>query len=99
MEIKKSGQHRPMQFVGKVKMSKKPEQACYWCPEMVEIKDSNAVIHSRFEENHTCNGDCPKAGRFTSGIETRRIIGDNNSNKGTDDELLFLRRSAILNAG
>jgi len=67
----------------------KPEQACYWCPEMVEIKDSNAVIHSRFEENHTCNGDCPKAGRFTSGIETRRIIGYNNSNKGTDDELLF----------
>lgn len=67
----------------------KPEQACYWCPEMVEIKDSNAIIHSRYEENHTCDGDCSAAGRFTSGIETRRIIGDNNSNKGTSDEMLF----------
>lgn len=56
---------------------------------MVEVKDSNAVIHSRYEENHTCSGDCPSKGRFTSGIETRKIIGDNNSNKGTDDELLF----------
>ena len=67
----------------------KPEQACYWCPEMVEVKNSNAIIHSRYEENHTCDGECPSSGRFTSGIETRRIIGDNNSNKGTDDELLF----------
>lgn len=67
----------------------KPEQACWWCPEMVEIKDSNAVIHSRYEDNHVCNGDCPKQGRFTSGIETRLISGDNNDNKGTDDTLLF----------
>lgn len=67
----------------------KPEQACWWCPEMVEIKDSNAVIHSRYEDNHICNGDCPKQGRFTSGIETRLISGDNNDNKGTDDTLLF----------
>lgn len=67
----------------------KPEQACWWCPEMVEIKDSNAVIHSRYEDNHVCNGDCPQQGRFTSGIETRLISGDNNDNKGTDDTLLF----------
>ncbi|MDE6723508.1 MAG: glycoside hydrolase family 16 protein, partial [Eubacterium sp.] len=67
----------------------KPEQACYWCPEIVEVKNSNAIIHSRYEEYHTCDGECPSSGRFTSGIETRRIIGDNNSNKGTDDELLF----------
>lgn len=67
----------------------KPEQACWWCPEMVEVKDSNAVIHSRYEENHTCNGDCPAKGRFTGGIETRLIEGDNNSNKGTSDTMLF----------
>ena len=67
----------------------KPEQACWWCPEMVEVKDSNAVIHSRYEENHVCDGDCPTQGRFTSGIETRLITGDNNDNKGTADILLF----------
>lgn len=67
----------------------KPEQACWWCPEMVEVKDSNVIIHSRYEENHTCDGDCPSAGRFTGGIETRRIDGDNNNNKGTQDTLLF----------
>ena len=67
----------------------KPEQACWWCPEMVEVKDSNAVIHSRYEENHSCNGECPAKGRFTSGIETRLIEGDNNSNKGTSDTMLF----------
>lgn len=67
----------------------KPEQACWWCPEMVEVKNSNAVIHSRYEENHSCNGDCPAKGRFTGGIETRLIEGDNNSNKGTSDTMLF----------
>lgn len=68
---------------------KKPEQACWWCPEMVEVKDSNAIIHSRYEENHSCDGDCPSTGRFTSGIETRLISGDNNDNKGTADTMLF----------
>lgn len=68
---------------------KHPEYACWWCPETVEVKNGNAVIHSRYEDNHTCDGDCPAAGRFTSGIETRRIIGDNNNNKGSQDELLF----------
>lgn len=29
----------------------KPEQACWWCPQMVEVKDSKAIIHSRYEEN------------------------------------------------
>ncbi len=67
----------------------KPEQACWWCPEMVEVKDSNAIIHSRYEDNHKCSGDCPANGRFTSGIETRLIAGDNNDNKGTADTMLF----------
>ncbi len=67
----------------------KPAQACYWCPETVEIRDSKLIVHSRYEDNHECNGDCPKQGRFTGGIETRKIIGDNNNNKGTNDEMLF----------
>lgn len=67
----------------------KPEQACWWCPEMVDIKDSNVIIHSRYEESHNCSGDCPSKGRFTSGIETRLISGDNNDNKGTSDTMLF----------
>ncbi len=66
-----------------------PDHGCWWCPEMVEVKDSNAVIHSRYETNHQCDGSCPAAGRFTGGIETRRIIGDNNNNKGSQDDLLF----------
>ncbi|MGN1123975.1 MAG: family 16 glycosylhydrolase [Eubacterium sp.] len=67
----------------------KPEQECWWCPEMVEVKNSNAIIHSRFEENHTCDGNCPSTGRFTGGIETRLISGDSNNNKGTNDIMLF----------
>ncbi len=67
----------------------KPENACYWCPEEVEINDSKLIVHSRYEENHTCFGTCPEKGRFTGGIETRKIVGDNNNNKGTNDEMLF----------
>lgn len=69
--------------------AEKPEQSCWWCPNMVEVQGGNAIIHSRYETNHSCNGNCPAAGRFTGGIETRRINGDNNSNKGSSDELLF----------
>ena len=68
---------------------KHPEYACWWCPEMVEVKDSNLIVRSEYRDDHVCSGDCPKAGRFTGGIETRRIIGDSNNNKGTNDELLF----------
>lgn len=56
---------------------------------MVEVKDGNAIVHARYESDHQCDGDCPAAGRFTSGIETRKIVGDNNNNKGSQDELLF----------
>ena len=66
-----------------------PEYACWWCPELVEVRDGNAVIHARYEDDHTCSGDCPAAGRFTGGIETRRIVGDSDNNKGSSDELLF----------
>lgn len=66
-----------------------PDHGCWWCPNLVEVKDGNAVIHARYEDNHECDGDCPTAGRFTGGIETRRIAGDSNNNKGSQDELLF----------
>ena len=68
---------------------KKPQYSSYWCPTMVEVKNSNLIVHTRYEDNHTCDGDCPKEGRFTGGIETRKIVGDNNNNKGTNDEMLF----------
>lgn len=67
----------------------KPEQACWWCPNAVSLRDGNLVITSQYENNHTCDGDCPAEGRFTGGIETRAITGDQNSNKGQSDELLF----------
>lgn len=56
---------------------------------MVEVKDSNLIVRSEYRDDHVCSGDCPKAGRFTGGIETRRIVGDSNNNKGTNDELQF----------
>lgn len=67
----------------------KPEQACWWCPNAVSLQDGNLVITSQYENNHTCSGNCPAEGRFTGGIETRKINGDQNSNKGENDELLF----------
>lgn len=67
----------------------KPEEACWWCPNAVSLRDGNLVITSQYESNHTCDGDCPAEGRFTGGIETRDIIGSEDSNKGESDELLF----------
>lgn len=68
----------------------KPEQACYWCPETVSVKDGTLQIKSYYSSNHVCpDGTCPKEGRFTGGIETRAIVGDQSDNKGTSDELLF----------
>ena len=67
----------------------KPEESCWWCPNAVSIRDGNLVVTSQYENNHSCNGDCPAEGRFTGGIETRRVVGDQNSNKGQSDELLF----------
>ena len=52
---------------------------------MAEVKNSKFIVHSRYEDNYKCDGDCPVKGRFTSGIETRKIVGDNNNNKGTND--------------
>lgn len=69
--------------------AEKPEQACYWCDEMVSIKDGNLIVTSRFEDNHECSGDCPKAARFTGGIETRKIVKGSTDLKGNSDELLF----------
>lgn len=76
----------------------KPDEGCWWCPNMVEVKDGNVLIHSRYETDHSCDGDCPASGRFTGGIETRKIVGDNNSNKGSSDELLFAQAFGYFEA-
>ncbi|MGN0538910.1 MAG: family 16 glycosylhydrolase [Candidatus Fimenecus sp.] len=76
----------------------KPEQACWWCPNMVEVRNGTVIIHSRYEENHTCDGNCPAEGRFTSGIETRKVVGDSNNNKGSADELLFAQAFGYFEA-
>ena len=68
----------------------KPEQNVYWCPEAVSIADGNLQIKSFYSANHVCpDGTCPSEGRFTGGIETRAVVGDQNDNKGSSDELLF----------
>lgn len=60
----------------------------YWCPEMVSFKDGMVEIKSEQRTNHVCSsGKCPSVGRFTGGIETRRVVGA--SDKGDSDELLF----------
>lgn len=68
----------------------KPQQSSYWCSDMVKVENGNAVITSKYDDNHQCSqGLCPSNARFTGGIETRAIVGDPNDNKGTNDQLLF----------
>lgn len=68
----------------------KPEQNVYWCPDAVTVADGTLQIRSFYSENHVCpDGTCPSEGRFTGGIETRAVIGNQNDNKGSSDELLF----------
>ena len=80
----------------------KPEQACYWCADMAEVKDGKVIIHSSSSTDHVCSqGKCPAAGRFTSGIETRAIIESEDSeteNKGQADELLFAQAFGYFEA-
>lgn len=64
-----------------------PEKNSYWCDEMVEIRDSKLIIHAQQKNEHSCS--CAQKGRFSGGIETRKIEGDPNNNKGTDDTMLF----------
>lgn len=69
----------------------KPEQACYWCKDMVSVADGYVTVSAKQEEGHVCSaGVCPSTGRFTSGIETRAIVsGENSDNKGSSDDILF----------
>ena len=54
--------------------SGKPEQACYWCSDMVSVGGGYVTVSSAQESGHECSkGICPAEGRFTSGIETRAI--------------------------
>ena len=78
----------------------KPEQACYWCSDMVSVGGGYVTVSSAQESGHECSkGICPAEGRFTSGIETRAIAeGEDSetSNKGQADDLLFAQAFCTL---
>ena len=80
----------------------KPEQACYWCADMVSVGDGYVTVRSAQESDHVCSQDkCPQSGRFTSGIETRAIIEGEDSevaNKGQADDLLFAQAFGYFEA-
>lgn len=66
----------------------KPQQACYWCSDMVKVVNGNVEIKAEASDNHKCSqGICPSSGRFTGGIETRKVVGE--STQGASDEILF----------
>lgn len=69
----------------------KENYSSYWCPDMVSVKDGKVEVLSEERTNHVCSsGKCPSVGRFTGGIETRRIkSADESQNTGEEDELLF----------
>ena len=54
------------------------DQTSYWCPEMVTLRDGKVEIKAYETQNHTCDS-CPKNGRFSGGIETRKINEDGSS--------------------
>ncbi len=58
---------------------------------MVSVADGYVSIRACESDSHSCSkGLCPSGGRFSGGIETRRIISDDfGDNKGDSDELLF----------
>lgn len=76
----------------------KPEQACWWCPEMVEVKDSNLVVHSRYEENHTCSGDCPSKADSQAELKQELFPAIIIITRAQRILCFFLRLSGILNA-
>lgn len=82
--------------------SDKPEQACYWCSDMVSVGGGYVTISSEQRENHVCtSGVCPSSGRFTSGIETRAILAESDSqteNKGQADDILFAQAFGYFEA-
>lgn len=67
----------------------------YWCPDMVSFNNGMVEIKSEQRTDHICSqGICPKVGRFTSGIETRKVIKKDDTaadddNKGNSDDLLW----------
>ena len=80
----------------------KPEQACYWCADMVSVADGYVTVRSQQKSDHVCSADkCPSSGRFTSGIETRAIIEGADSevaNKGQADDILFAQAFGYFEA-
>lgn len=80
----------------------KPEQACYWCADMVSVGGGYVTVKSEQRSDHQCSlQKCPSSGRFTSGIETRAIIEGEDSevaNKGQADDLLFAQAFGYFEA-
>ncbi|MEG1608696.1 MAG: glycoside hydrolase family 16 protein [Clostridia bacterium] len=67
----------------------KDNQTSYWCPNMVKVNNGNLEILAEERADHVCDV-CPSVGRFSGGIETRRVIGNDQSNSdGKSDDLLF----------
>ncbi|MDR1906465.1 MAG: glycoside hydrolase family 16 protein [Clostridiales bacterium] len=74
----------------------------YWCPSMVKVSDGMVEIRAEQQDNHVCvDGICPLTGRFTGGIETRKIAyssQDEDITKGKSDDLLFAQAFGYFEA-
>lgn len=71
-----------------------PEWTNYWCPDMITVRDGKVEIHSLEKKDHQCSEKiCAREGRFTSGIETRRLKSD-----GKGEELLFAQAFGYFEA-
>lgn len=46
----------------------------FWCDQMVQFLDGNAVITAAHDDNHQCDVCKETSGDFTSGIETRKMV-------------------------
>lgn len=63
----------------------------HWCDHMVEHKDGKIYVKAYETTKHECE-ICPEQGRFSGGIETRKIVKNEDGSletKGTSDEILF----------
>jgi len=71
--------------------SKNKALANYWCDDMVSVKDGYVYVKAEQKSEHNCScGVCPTEGRFSGGIETRRIVQTDGANtQGGYDDILF----------
>lgn len=94
------------------KKVKEEDRWNYWCSDMLSLDGEHAVIKSEFKSGVTCP-ECLAAyekssgkkadsisGRFTTGIETRRLVKNEgiDSTKGDSDDLLFAQAFGYFEA-